>query len=377
MAVIIGIYGILQLKIENSFIGYFKENTEIYGGMDVIDRELGGTVPLDVVVKFKNSQISETSTQADDEFDEFEAEFAENEKKAQYWFSSDKMRIINKIHDFLKEREFIGNVTSLSTLLKIGKSLNNDKELDDFMLSIIYNELPEKYRGMVLNPYISIENNEAHFSIRTYDGDKNLRRNEFLISLQNDLNELVKNDNVSVQISGVMVLYNNMLQSLVHSQIDTLGFTLLALFVIFIVLFRSFKFAFISIIVNLIPLCLGFGIMGFLGIPLDIMSITIAAISIGIGVDDVIHYIHRFKQEIANKHDIKEAILRSHKSIGYAMYYTSFAIISGFCVMTISNFWPTIYFGLLIDLVMALLLLGALIILPTMILSMFKPKKLA
>ena len=293
------------------------------------------------------------------------------QNKAQYWFSSDKMRIINKTHDFLKEQEFIGNVGSLSTLLKIGKNLNDGKELDDFMLAVMYNELPENYRKMVLSPYINIEANEAHFAIRTVDSDKNLRRNEFLKNLNENLQNLLANDGVSVQVSGVMVLYNNMLQSLVSSQFGTLSFTLLVLFAIFIVIFRSLKFALMAIVVNLIPLSLGFGIMGLVGIPLDIMSITIAAISIGMGVDNSIHYIHRYKQEIASN-SAQNAVLNSHKSIGYAMYYTSFAVILGFSVMSISNFWPTIYFGLLIDLVMALLLLGALIILPSLILTFGK-----
>ena len=377
IGVCIGLFGISKLKVENSFIGYFKESTEIYGGMAVIDKELGGTVPLDVVIKFspnsqdENLQNSQNSQSDDEEFDEFEAEFAENQNKAQYWFSSDKMRIINKTHDFLKEQEFIGNVGSLSTLLKIGKNLNDGKELDDFMLAVMYNELPENYRKMVLSPYINIEANEAHFSVRTIDSDKNLRRNEFLNNLRANLQNLLKDDDVQVQVSGVMVLYNNMLQSLVSSQFGTLSFTLLVLFAIFIVIFRSLKFALMAIAVNLIPLSLGFGIMGLLGIPLDIMSITIAAISIGMGVDNSIHYIHRYKQEIASN-SAQNAVLNSHKSIGYAMYYTSFAVILGFSVMSISNFWPTIYFGLLIDLVMALLLLGALIILPSLILTFGK-----
>ncbi|MBQ9876424.1 MAG: MMPL family transporter, partial [Campylobacter sp.] len=372
-SVCVGLFGISKLKVENSFIGYFKESTEIYGGMAVIDKELGGTVPLDVVIKFGNNsaQNSQISQSEDDEFDEFEAEFAENQNKAQYWFSSDKMRIINKTHDFLKEQEFIGNVGSLSTLLKIGKNLNDGKELDDFMLAVMYNELPENYRKMVLSPYINIEANEAHFAIRTVDSDKNLRRNEFLNNLRANLQNLLKDDDVQVQVSGVMVLYNNMLQSLVSSQFGTLSFTLLVLFAIFIVIFKSLKFALMAIVVNLIPLSLGFGIMGLVGIPLDIMSITIAAISIGMGVDNSIHYIHRYKQEIASN-SAQNAVLNSHKSIGYAMYYTSFAVILGFSVMSISNFWPTIYFGLLIDLVMALLLLGALIILPSLILTFGK-----
>lgn len=446
-AVIFGLYGISQLRVENSFIGYFKKSTDIRAGMEVIDTNLGGTIPLDIVVKFKsagsadfasesensasgsaNSKNGENSNPAErnfaanstrqnsitqnlndqnfseqgsaaaaqsgeavnsdqthtanleqnstasDDFGDFEAEYAANENKPQYWFTSEKMRIISKIDDFLKDKnvtghEFIGNVSSLASLLKLGKQINQGRDLDDLNLALIYSEMPANYRELVLSPFVNIEANEAHFSVRTIDSDPNLRRAQFLADLKRDLDSLLAKDNVTVQISGIMVLYNNMLQSLMSSQIGTLGITVFVLFVLFVIIFRSFSYALIAIVVNLIPLCACFGIMGVAGIPLDIMSITIAAISIGIGVDDVIHYIYRYKREFARSGDEATAIRASHASIGYAMYYTSFAIILGFSVMMMSNFWPTIYFGLLICLVMSLLLLGALIILPSLIMS--------
>jgi len=449
-AVIFGLYGISQLRVENSFIGYFKKSTDIRAGMEVIDTNLGGTIPLDIVVKFKSAgsadpasesensasgsanskngensnpagqnsiahnsatqnstaaaqnlndqnfiaQSSVTTSQpsgavnldqthaanleqnstASDDFGDFEAEYAANENKPQYWFTSEKMRIIGKIDDFLKDKnvtghEFIGNVSSLASLLKLGKQINQGHDLDDLSLALIYSEMPENYREMVLSPFVNIKANEAHFSVRTIDSDPRLRRAKFLKDLQSGLNSLLEGEQASAQISGIMVLYNNMLQSLMSSQIDTLGITVLVLFVLFVIIFRSFSYALIAIVVNLIPLCACFGIMGVAGIPLDIMSITIAAISIGIGVDDVIHYIYRYKREFARLGDEAAAIRASHASIGYAMYYTSFAIILGFSVMMMSNFWPTIYFGMLICLVMSLLLLGALIILPSLIMS--------
>ena len=458
-AVIFGLYGISQLRVENSFIGYFKKSTDIRAGMEVIDTNLGGTIPLDIVVKFKsaggadsasesknpasgsaNSKSGENSNSAgrnfaanstrqnsiaqnsaaqnstataqnlndqnfseqgsaaaaqsneavnsdqiraanleqnsttSDDFGDFEAEYAANENKPQYWFTSEKMRIIGKIDDFLKDKnvaghEFIGNVSSLASLLKLGKQINQGRDLDDLSLALIYSEMPANYRELVLSPFVNIEANEAHFSVRTIDSDPRLRRAKFLKDLRSGLNSLLAGEQASAQISGIMVLYNNMLQSLMSSQIDTLGITVLVLFVLFVIIFRSFSYALIAIVVNLIPLCACFGIMGVAGIPLDIMSITIAAISIGIGVDDVIHYIYRYKREFARSGDETAAIRASHASIGYAMYYTSFAIILGFSVMMMSNFWPTIYFGMLICLVMSLLLLGALIILPSLIMS--------
>ena len=370
LVVCFGVYGISKIKVENSFIGYFKESTQIRQGMQVIDTKLGGTIPVDVIVKFKESEPKQEKS---DEKDDFESEFENDAKSAKYWFNSYHTRVAEKIHDYLKEQNFVGNVSSLATLIKAIKELNNGVS-DDFLLAAMYEKLPLEYKNILLSPYVSVENDELRFSLRIVDSDPKLRRNLFLKELREGLLELTKNDNVSIEVVGMMVLYNNMLQNLLSSQVDTFGLTVAILFVIFCFVFRSIKLATIAIVSNLIPLCTLFGVMGFFGIPLDVMSITIAAISIGIGVDDIIHYIHRFKEELLTK-DVFESIKAAHASIGYAMYYTSFTIFLGFSVMITSNFIPTIYFGLLTDLVMVFMLLGALIILPSLIASFVKKRE--
>ncbi len=370
LVVCFGVYGISKIKVENSFIGYFKESTQIRQGMQVIDTKLGGTIPVDVIVKFKESEPKQESSE---EKDEFESEFEKDAKDAKYWFNSYHTRIAEKIHDHLAQQKFVGNVSSLATLIKAIKELNNGVS-DDFLLAAMYEKLPLEYKNILLSPYVSVENDELRFSLRIIDSDSELRRNEFLKELRAGLAKLTENDNVSIEVAGMMVLYNNMLQNLLSSQVDTFGLTVAILFVIFCFVFRSIKLATIAIVSNLIPLCTLFGVMGFFGIPLDVMSITIAAISIGIGVDDIIHYIHRFKEELLTK-DVFESIKAAHASIGYAMYYTSFTIFLGFSVMITSNFIPTIYFGLLTDLVMVFMLLGALIILPSLIASFVKKRE--
>lgn len=370
LVVCFGVYGISKIKVENSFIGYFKESTQIRQGMQIIDTKLGGTIPVDVIVKFKESEPKQESSE---EKDEFESEFEKDAKDAKYWFNSYHTRIAEKIHDHLAQQKFVGNVSSLATLIKAIKELNNGVS-DDFLLAAMYEKLPQEYKTILLSPYVSVENDELRFSLRIIDSDSELRRNEFLKELKAGLAKLTENDNVSIEVAGMMVLYNNMLQNLLSSQVDTFGLTVAILFVIFCFVFRSIKLATIAIVSNLIPLCTLFGVMGFFGIPLDVMSITIAAISIGIGVDDIIHYIHRFKEELLTK-DVFESIKAAHASIGYAMYYTSFTIFLGFSVMITSNFIPTIYFGLLTDLVMIFMLLGALIILPSLIASFVKKRE--
>ncbi|QPH92600.1 efflux RND transporter permease subunit [Campylobacter concisus] len=370
LVVCFGVYGISKIKVENSFIGYFKESTQIRQGMQIIDTKLGGTIPVDVIVKFKEIEPKQEKS---DEKDDFESEFENDAKSAKYWFNSYHTRVAEKIHDHLAQQKFVGNVSSLATLIKAIKELNNGVS-DDFLLAAMYEKLPLEYKNILLSPYVSVENDELRFSLRIIDSDSELRRNEFLKELRAGLAKLTKNDNVSIEVAGMMVLYNNMLQNLLSSQVDTFGLTVAILFVIFCFVFRSIKLATIAIVSNLIPLCTLFGVMGFFGIPLDVMSITIAAISIGIGVDDIIHYIHRFKEEMLTK-DVFESIKAAHASIGYAMYYTSFTIFLGFSVMITSNFIPTIYFGLLTDLVMVFMLLGALIILPSLIASFVKKRE--
>ncbi|TXE85073.1 RND family transporter [Campylobacter peloridis] len=360
--VFFAIYGILQIKVENSFVSYFKDDSRIKQGLLVIDKELGGTMPLDVIVKFKKSPEQKNIN------DDFEQEFENLAQDDRYFFSSEKTRIATKVHEFLSKQKYVGSVLSLQSLLELGKSINDGKDLDDFALAFLYENLDENFKNQVLNPYVNIQNDELRFSLRMLDSDSNLRRDAFLKQLEKDLNELLKNDNVEVKISGIMLLYNNMLQSLFSSQFDTLAFVVLVIFALFVMIFRSFIYALIAILANIIPLALVFGLMGIFNIPLDIMSITIAAICIGIGVDDMIHYIHRFKEELKHK-DLKEAIKASHLGIGSAIYYTSVTIILGFLVMISSNFIPTIYFGLLTVLAMSLLLFGSLFLLPSFIIS--------
>lgn len=360
----VGLWGISKLSVENSFIGYFKENTDIYKGMELIDNKLGGTVPLDIIISFKKDKKEPRNSSLDDEFAD---EFASSDA-AQYWFNERRMSVLKSVNEYLKNKEFIGSVSSLADLLEVGKELNEGRELDALALALIYSSLSGEGRELILTPFVSIENDELHFSVRTLDSDPRLKRAEFLRTLQSELNELVGKD-AEVKISGAMKLYTNMLDSLFSSQINSLGFVLLAFFATFWLIFASLRLAIIAICINILPLICVLGAMGLAGLSLDIMSITIGSISLGIGVDSAIHYIYRYKRELAHFKDSKKAIIASHASIGYALYYTSFAVFIGFGVMISSNFWPTIYFGALTDLVMFFMLASSLILLPSLLLS--------
>ncbi len=379
LVVLFSLVGTSKLMVENSFINYFKSSTEIYQGMAIIDKKLGGTTPLDVIIDFpkpKEMPISETVEEDDEfsDFDDFEEELAASENEAQYWFTSERMHKVKQVHDYLESLPEVGKVISLGTMLELGRSLNDEKCLDSFQLALLYNELPSEFREIILDPYISIENNQTRFSLRIVDSNEALRRGALLEKIQKDLIGKLGLAPENVHLSNVMVLYNNMLQSLFSSQILTLGLMVLLLSVMFYMLFRSLSVAIIAMITNLMPISVLFGFMGWAGIPLDMMTITIAAISVGIAVDNTIHYLYRYKKEFAIDHDYIQAMHRSHESIGYAMVYTSAAIMLGFLVLVLSAFVHTIYFGLLTVLTMLMATIADLLLLPKLIL-LVKPFK--
>ena len=373
ITVIFSLTGIPRLIVENSFINYFKSTTEIYKSLKTIDQKLGGTTPLDVIITLKKSKkkkiLSPKKSIDDgfDSFDDFDKEFEKDANDPKYWFTPSKLNLVEKVHNYLLSDRYIGSVQSLATLLKLGRIIKKGKDLDNFELALMYKKLPEKFKKILLYPYINIKKNELRVATRIKDSDRTLRRDKLIKKIRRDLKSMINPKVASFKLGNMMILYDNMLQSLFRSQILTLGATLLALYIMFIMLFKSLKIATIAMVTNMIPIGVIFGVMGWGEIPLDMMTITIAAISVGIGVDDTIHYIHRYKEEFKEDKNYIRTMRRSHLSIGYAMYYTSLAIIIGFSLLVTSNFIPTIYFGLLTVIVMFIALLCALILLPILL----------
>lgn len=361
LCVVVSLFGIDRLRVENSFVNYFKDSSEIKQGLVFIDENFGGTIPLELIVHFKDKNESKSA-----ELDSFESEFEALSNEKTYWFNAQKVRVAKSIHQYLQNKEFVGSVLSLNSLLLVAKDINDGKELDDFALAFLNENLPEQFKKSLLNAYVNIDKNQLRFVMRIKDSDSKLKRDEFIKEIQSDIKALMKDEAVQVQLSGLMLLYNNMLQSLFASQFNTLVFVVGVIFLLFVFVFRGFKFALTGIIANVVPLSLVFALMGFCGLPLDLMSITIAAICIGLGVDDSIHYIYNFKKLASHKGIIK-AIKLSHFQIGQAFFQSKVAIILGFSVMISSNFTPTIYFGLLTVLVMVLLLVGSLLLLPSLL----------
>ena len=364
--VVMSLFGISKLQVENSFINYFDKDTEIYKGMKLIDEELGGTTPLEVILKFPKEESQETNE--DDDWGD------EDEDNSKYWFTKDKIDKIDKVHNYLENLDHVGKVLSFSSILKVAESLNNNKPLGGLEIGVLYTKLPENIKREIVTPYVSIDDSEARISLRLKDSNKNLRRNELIKKINSDLKNEIKLSEDEYKLAGVLIIFNNLLQSLFKSQILTLGFVMLGIFFMFIILFRNLKLALIGVIPNFIAAFFILGIIGIFNIPLDMMTITIAAITIGIAVDNSIHYIYRFKEEFLKSGDYSKTVKTCHSTVGVAILNTSITIVFGFSILVLSNFIPTIYFGIFTGLAMLLAMLLVLTLLPSFLIS-FKPFK--
>ena len=403
--------GLSRLQVENRFIDYFKDTTEIYQGMELLDSRLGGTIPLDIILyppsesgleagaseavevaNFEGVSADDSFAGGDEGFDDdFGEGFAggeddlweddpfgedvsfadENSAEIGYWFTLEGRDLVDQIHNIVDARPESGKVLSLSTGFSVMDRLYDDK-LGGVELALIERSLPSDVAEVLIEPYYDPVEQQARITVRAMETSKTLRRAEYLESLYAQILADTGLDETRVKFTGLLVLYNNVLQSLYASQILTLGAVFVAIGIMFLALFRSVSLALLGLAPNILAAGLVLGVMGLAGIPLDIMTITIAAIVVGMGVDNCIHYIHRFRREFELDGNYRESMYRSHSSIGRAMYYTTLTVVVGFSMLTLSNFTPSIYFGVLTVMAMLAAVMGALLLLPKLIIA-FQP----
>lgn len=360
LAFIFAFVGINKLSVENKFIDYFKPSTEIYKGLSLIDKKLGGTAPLDIIISAPKEDIN-----LEDDFDDFD-DFGIETDEYGYWFNSQNLGRLEEIHDYLEGRPEIGKVLSVSSATKLAEIVKGEK-LDDLELALLRKVLPEDINNQLLSSYISDDDNQVRLSARVIESLDGLNRKNLIEEVKKDLVNNFELNEDQFYLSGISVIYNNLLQSLFQSLIGSLLIVFTAIFLMFIVLFRSFYMALIAMIPNLLSAASVLGIIGWSGIPIDIMTVTVAAISIGIGVDNTIHYVHRFLKEFEQEQNYDLAIKNSHSTIGRAMFYTSLTIVLGFMILVSSNFNPSVFFGIFTSFSMIVAILAALMLLPVLI----------
>lgn len=397
LVALISVWGISKLEVENRFVDYFKSDSEIHQGLSVIDRQLGGTVTLDIILDADKNTIDVVESEAteedpfaedsdavaeDAEEDPFAGEdafaddaFADEGDTAKaapsYWFSVAGLDQIKQLHNYLESLPEVGKVQSLATVYQLAHDINKGK-LNDFELNVLRNMLSDDIKNFLITPYLVDEAQQARITLRVIETTPDLKRAELVERIRQYAINDAGFKPEQVNFTGMLVLYNNMLQSLFASQIATIGVVFVSIMLMMVVLFRSFKIALIAILPNILAAGTVLGAMGLVGIPLDMMTTTIAAIVVGVGVDQAIQYFYRFRIEFALDQNYVEAMHRSHASIGRAMYYTSVTIIVGFSILMLSQFIPSIYFGVLTAFAMFMAIVGSLTLLPKLIL-LLKP----
>ena len=368
-ATLLFLFGINNLKVENKFIDYFKKNTEIYQGMSELDEKLGGTATLDIII-YEPDNFLEDEEEVGDEFDDlFDEDIFDdnNSESSGYWWNIYNLKRLEEIHDYLDENENIGKVLSVSSGIKLARKINDNNELNDLELALLRSVLPEDIKDTVLNSYISEDDSIVRVSSRVVESSESLNRDDLLKTIDLDLQQKFGISSDKFKITGLVVLYNNMLQSLFSSMLNSILIVYVVIALMLLILFRSVKIMFAGLLPNILIGLAVLGTMGLFKIPLDIMTITVASISVGIAVDNTIHYLYKFRSEYKLKKNFNEALIGSHSTIGKAIFYTASTISCGFMIFSFSNFIPTIYFGIFTALAMSFAFLVSLTLLPVLL----------
>jgi len=375
-------YGVSKLEVENRFIDYFDKETEIYQGMYEIDSKLGGTATLDIIIseptesdipeksKMQNIATNVAVIANDFSFDDlFEDDLFEDmtSDASGYWWNTYSLKTLEDIHDYLDSIPEIGKVLSVASGIKLAREINDGEDLNDFELALLRSVLPEDIRETLLYSYINKDDSVVRISTRVNESSANLNRNELLEKINFDLQNEFNLKPGQYEITGLAVLYNNMLQSLFQSQIGSLLIVFAVISIMLLIIFKSFKVMVIGLIPNIFVASSVMGLLGLLKIPLDIMTITVAAISVGMAVDNTIHYIYRYKKELKKTNSVEHALENAHTTTGRAIFYTATTIAAGFCILSLSNFFPTVLFGLFTSLAMVLAFITSLTVLPNLL----------
>jgi hypothetical protein len=312
--------GFLRLDVENSFINYFSDSTDVHRELTFVDRNLGGSTPLDIVY---------TAPPADEDL----------------LMNAETFQTMQLLQELLEQHEAVGKILSPVNFTALARETNDGKPLTEYEVAAVYRLMDEDLRESLLGSYYSPDTRNVRISLRIRDTTPDLDRGELLELLRDDIRTALGED-AEYRMTNLFVLYQDILERLFRSQVLTLGIVIAALFVTFLVIFRSLRVALIAIVPNILVTATVFGIMGWLGIALDLMTITIAAVAMGIAVDNTIHYIHRYRSD-ARTSDPASAIRSTHGSVGFAMIYTTLIVVTGFGSLAFSDFVPSVLFGVL------------------------------
>ncbi len=332
--------GCLRLSAENSFINYFSDSTDVFRELSFIDREFGGSTPFDVLYTVPAAQ-----------------------RQSDLVLTAQAMQTVSNIQSRLENHDAIGNITSVADFARIAATANG-KPLAEYELTALFHTLDPEVREDLFGGYFSEAAHQVRISTRIQDTTEGLNRSQLIRDIEQDLADLGIGKE-SYQLTNLFVLYEDILSRLVKSQWLTLGIVYVVMTLALLVLFGSVKIALIALVPNVITTVAILGTMGWAGIYLDLMTMTIASVATGISVDDTIHYVHRYLDE--NRLRQNRLIERTHLSVGYAMVYTSMVIMIGFGALAFSDFMPSVYFGILTAITMLIALVADMVVLPALL----------
>lgn len=332
-------FGLARLDVENSFINYFDKETRIYKELRYVDQTFGGSTPLDIIYSIPEERQTDTPT-----------------------LSAQTVQTLQQLQHAIEQLPAVGTTLSVVNFTELAKQINDHKPLTEYELTALYRTLDRTVREDLVGAFYSPDTQQLRISTRIQDSTENLNRKALLDDIRARINNLGI-DPDTVKLTGLFVLYQQLLEQLFSTQILTLGVVFAALGAMFLIIFRSLKIAVIALIPNALTALAILGLMGWLSVPLDFMTITTAAIAVGIAVDDTIHYVHRYQEE----QNRNEPIRRTHEAIGYALLYTSIIVISGFSLLLFSDFTPSVMFGLFTALAMAVAMITDLTLLPALL----------
>ena len=361
------VYGLTLISLENRFVDYFAEDSEIRQGMLLIDQDLGGTLPMEVIVTFP-------AFTPPDPDDPFNLDFTPDPYPERYWFTPDKVGLVDSLESYVREQPGVGSTQSVADLERVARTFNGGDPLSLFQIAAVLGAIPATVRAQLVEPLASPETGELRISARVRDSDVTIDRQALVAGIRDHAIDELGMDPTDIRVTGMLVLFEDTLQQLFQSQVNTIVWVIAATFLMFLVLLRSFRLAVVGVIPIVLAAAATISFMGFAGIALDMMTITVAAIAVGMGVDDAIHYLHRFREEFAACGDVDQAVAASHASIGRAMYFTTVIVMAGFSILVFSNFRPTVHFGILTAAAMVIALTANLTLLPSLLMVVYRSK---
>ena len=342
----LGILGISRLQVETNPMDFFKESTSIAQNFNDIYRDMAGSFPINVAI---------------------------NSHQDDYFENPEHLKRIAGLQDFLSKLPGVDKTISFCDYLKLVNYATNQyqDELyalpeEGFEVRMLINSFKTMLGLDMLNRFMNENFSEINIVLRTHISSSN----DFLDTQQKIEAYLKKNlpAEFSFQVTGIGVVISHSSRLITDGQIKSLLLTLILVFAIMFLLFMSFKVGIIGILPNCFPIIVGFGLMGWLGIPLSMATSLIAGVAIGLAVDDTIHYLVHYNQEFKKDLNKERALENTVRHMGKPIIFTTLTISLGFSVLLFSSFKPTAVFGLLMMITMVSALVADLILLPSLML---------